>query len=126
MAMSASTLGAAMHAAWNGETPDAATYNKLGDTMYDHMLKIKVDQDSEPDGRAGRQRFRQLAKAILEDLYNASGSVSEARWVAVAGAVIGHISSNATIAPLSTTSTPAGTGPHEHNPITVSSDGKIS
>lgn len=49
-----------------------------------------------------------------------------ARMKALAQAIIDEIGNNATIATISTTSTPAGAGPHVHNPATVSSMGKIS
>ena len=51
---------------------------------------------------------------------------AKSRMIAIAGAIISEISANGTISPLSTSSTPAGTGPHTHSPITVSSTGKIS
>jgi len=45
--------------------------------------------------------------------------------VADAEAIIDHIKQYATIEPLSTSSTPAGQGPHTHNPHTVQTTGKI-
>ena len=49
-----------------------------------------------------------------------------ARMKALAQVIIGEISSNATIATLSTTSTPNDGVGHIHNPKTVQSMGKIS
>jgi len=45
---------------------------------------------------------------------------------AMAAEIIAEFSSNATIAPLSTTSTPNDGAAHIHNPITVQATGKIS
>ena len=58
-----------------------------------------------------------------------SGSTKDdvtSRFEAMAQAIIDEIKDNATIATLSTTSTPSGTGPHIHSPATVSATGKIS
>ena len=126
MSMSASTLGAAMHAAWNSVQPDTATINMLGDTMYDYVMAVYMGQDSVANGTIGRQRFREMAKAILQKFYNTSGATSAARWQAVANAIISHISSNATIAPLSTSESPNDGPAHIHSTKTVSSTGKIS
>lgn len=46
-------------------------------------------------------------------------------WNAMAGQIVWHIQNTARIDPLSTTSTPAGAGPHIHNPATVAATGKI-
>lgn len=49
-----------------------------------------------------------------------------AMFEALADAIISHIHSNATIAPLSTSETPAGQGPHVHDVSTEQLTGKIS
>jgi hypothetical protein len=56
----------------------------------------------------------------------ASESNVQARYKAMAQAIIDEIKDNADISPLLTTSTPAGAGPHIHNPLTVLATGKIS
>jgi len=126
MPMSPQTLGDAMHSAWNGIQPDEATYNKLGDKMYDRMLEIIMDQESSPAGDLGRYRFRKMARAMLEEFYNSAGSTSKNRWIAVAEAIINHIKSNATIKPINTDGgILTGTPPHQHFPVTLISTGKI-
>jgi hypothetical protein len=76
----------------------------LGDAMYDAVMAVDVNQDTEANGEAGRERFR-----------------------AIAGAIIDHIAANATIAALLTDGgTPAGTPPHTHIPSTIEGTGKIS
>ena len=79
--------------------------NALGEAMYNAMMSIEMRQDmSEEEARnAAKNRFRKIGNEIVD-----------------------HIKGNATIAPLSTTSVPAGVGPHIHNPITTIATGNIS
>jgi hypothetical protein len=50
---------------------------------------------------------------------------AKARMRAFMQAIVDEIQENATIESLSTTSTPAGAGPHVHDPATVEATGKI-
>jgi len=68
----------------------------------------------------------QAVRSVDETQETAGPGLAEERWKAIAAAIIAEIQANATIASLSTTSTPTGTGPHVHDPATVSSTGKIS
>jgi len=75
----------------------------LGKAMHQAILSVQADQSSPRDGSVGEKRCIAMAEAIIE-----------------------HIKGNATIAVLPTTSTPAGTGPHIHDPQTIESTAKIS
>lgn len=75
----------------------------LGKAIHQAILSVQADQSSPQDGSVGEKRCIAMAEAIIE-----------------------HIKANATIAILSTTSSPAGQGPHIHDPETVKSTGKIS
>lgn len=74
-----------------------------------------------------KDRLGQAMYDAVHALGTGSGeSDALARMKALAQALIDEIGDNATIAVLSTTSTPAGSGPHTHGPATVQSTGKIS
>ena len=51
---------------------------------------------------------------------------ARSRMIAIGNCIVAEISSYASIATQSTTSTPSGTGPHIHTPIVTASTGKIS
>ena len=81
----------------------AMNETRLGDNIHRAIKQMNIDQNSQPSEDLGKQMWRVIAAEIIKEIRN-----------------------NATIAPLSTTSTPAGQGPHIHNPETNETTGKIS
>jgi hypothetical protein len=75
--------------------------NQLGDELYAAVISVMEDQNtSGPD-------------------------VAKARWREIGTAIVSHIQRNATITPLTTTSSPGGDPTHIHNPVTVTSTGHV-
>jgi len=123
MAMVPLYMGREMWQAWESVAPNEQSVNKLGDTMYDHMMEIVMDKGSNHDGSLGRARMRKVAKAMLEELYN--GPTGREKMVAVAGAIIDHIKAWAEIKPLSTTEIPTDGPAHIHSTVTNQGQRKI-
>lgn len=66
-------------------------------------------------------------KSVAENQETSAEDVAEARWQAIANAIVDHIAANATVAPLTVTMTPNDGPGHVHTPsVTVTATGKIS
>lgn len=126
MAMNADNLGRRMAIYWSRIPPDEDTVNRLGDVMYDGIMKVMVDQHSNPDGTLGRQRARETARAMLTEFFNRSGETTLKRFTALAAAIILEIQAFADVLPLTVANTPADGPAHTHAPaITYSEQGRI-
>jgi len=127
MTLDIQRMGDRMLVYWNkAGIVDEVSVNRLGDAIYDGMMSIVMDQQSDPDGSLGRQRARETARAILEELMNTAGDCAERRFRLLARAIIDEIWQYAEILPLTVTNTPADGPGHTHAPaVTVQVTGKI-
>ena len=125
MTFSPLRMASRMMDAWNSVPADQETINKLGDAMFEAILSIIMDQQSDPDGSLGRARFRKLAEAILNGYTNDGGEPGHAggatifRFKALANAIQEEIHFHAEIDPLEITVQPGGSPPHTHVATTV-------
>lgn len=126
MALDSRRLGDAMLDVWNMFPADKKTVNKLGDRIYDLVQTIKMTQESDPNGDLGRERARQTAKAILDEIFNTAGNTTRYRFRNLAQAIINEFRLEAEIKPLDVTVPVGGSPPHTHTPTqTVKGKAKI-
>jgi len=136
MSMDGDTLGLAMLNAYNGVGVSQTDIDDLGDHLYEERMAEYSDLMSEYfpghpstaiNEEWGKRIARRDAKTFLTWFFDNPGSTAEDRFKAMGAAIVSHISSNATIAPLVTDGgTPAGSPTHIHTPSTISATGKIS